>query len=101
MKLQRQTRRNCRDARGERANSGAVVRRDHVVTSTTDPMKTIADSIHYCLQASNITLSVFPGDQSLNATQPFDCLRSKDGPVATVDQHSQLSCGSYSEVVLQ
>src|SRR6185436_10076358 len=102
MKSQRKTRGHCRNARGEGTNPGAVVSRNHVVASPTDPMKSITYMIHDRLQSSYVPLSIFPCDERWNCCgKSFNHRGRKGCPVTTVDEDSKLSRRSDTSVVLQ
>jgi hypothetical protein len=88
VQLYRQTRSYRRNARGECSDSCAVVRSNQVVAGAADPVQTIADVIHDCLQAPYIAVAVLPSNQIRNRGQmPHHC-RAKDSPIAAVEQHT-------------
>src|SRR5712671_7996279 len=101
MKLDRQSRRHRSNAGCVSANAKAIVSRNHVVAGAADPMQSVANAIHDRLQAPNVTLSIFPCDESRDTRQTFHHCRTEIRPVTAVDQHAELYRVTYGLVVFK
>src|SRR6266536_2406855 len=99
MKLDRQSRRYRCNAGCVGANAKTIVSRNHVVAGAADPMQPVANAIHDRLQAPNVTLAVFPGEESRDTRQTFHHCRTKTRPVTAVDQQAELCRTTYGLVV--
>src|SRR5258705_1397458 len=89
MKFERQSWRDCSNAGSERANTRTVITSNHVIARATNPVQPVANSVHDCLQASQVALSIFPCNQGLDTGQTFDKSRTEVHPIAAVDKHSR------------
>src|SRR4029453_7459309 len=101
MKLERQTRSYRRDARREATNPCRVVSSDHIVACASNPLQPITDTVHNRLQATNVSLAIFPGNQRFNSCQALNCLGGKRSPITTVDDQRKTGCGSKTAVVVE
>src|SRR5258705_6991117 len=101
MKFERQSWRDCSNAGSERANARTVITSNHVIACATNPVQSVADTIHDCLQASQVALPIFPCNQVLDTGQTFDESRAEVRPIAAVDKHSRRSGIADSAIVFK